>query len=162
MAHRIYLGLGTNLGDRLKNLHAAVDSLSPTVKVLRTSAIYETQPWGYIDQPSFLNMAVEGDTEIDPGELLASLKQIEVNLGREVTFRYGPRLIDLDILFYDQLVLDLPHLKIPHPHLAERAFVLIPLMDLAPDLKHPVLQVTISELAARLPDEIIYKVEDVS
>ena len=133
----IYLGLGTNLGDRPANLLAATAALLPQVRVLRLSKVYETEPWGYHDQPAFLNQVIEAETELPPLELLTYLKQIEFSLGRQPSFQYGPRQIDLDILFYGDQVVELPGLTIPHPHLAERAFVLVPLAELAPNLRHP-------------------------
>ena len=101
MAHTIYLALGTNIGDRLANLDAALAAFTAIIDVKVQSAIYETEPWGYADQPAFLNMVVEGQTGLSPLELLTRLKQMELTLGRTPTFRNGPRLIDLDILFYD-------------------------------------------------------------
>lgn len=133
----IYLGLGTNLGDRLANLDRALYGLAPQFVVERASAVYETEPWGYTDQPRFLNQVVAGTTSLQPAELLAHLKQLESSLGREETFRFGPRLIDLDIVFFDSLTIDQPNLVIPHPRLEERPFVLVPLNDLAPNLRHP-------------------------
>jgi 2-amino-4-hydroxy-6-hydroxymethyldihydropteridine diphosphokinase len=144
--HVIYLALGTNLGDRMDNLRRAVASLQPTVRVTALSSVYETPPWGYTDQPAFLNMALGGKTELEPLPLLAFLKNLETELGREKTFRNGPRLIDMDILFYDDLRVDEPGLVIPHPRLHERAFVLVPLNDIAPDLIHPVPGRTIRDL----------------
>jgi len=133
----VFLGLGTNLGDRQANLQKAVDELPPQVIVLRTSSIYESEPWGFSDQPAFLNQVLEVETGLPPGGLLEYLKQIEMKMGRQPTFRYGPRLIDIDILFYGDQVIDLPDLAIPHPRLPERAFMLVPLAELAPDLRHP-------------------------
>jgi 2-amino-4-hydroxy-6-hydroxymethyldihydropteridine diphosphokinase len=140
------LGLGTNLGDRDRNLTAARTSLLPEVRPLRASSVYETPPWGVLDQPHFLNQALEAETDLPPLHLLAYLKDLEVELGRLPAERYGPRLIDLDILFYDDLVLDTPELTIPHPRISERAFVLAPLANLAPDLVHPLEKKTIVEL----------------
>lgn len=142
----LYLALGTNLGDRPANLRAAVAALPPAVRVTAVSPIYETPPWGFTDQPAFLNMAVRGKTNLPPLALLDFLKTLETDLGRRQSFRWGPRLIDLDILFYADLTLDTPPLTLPHPRLHERAFVLIPLADIAPALVHPVLQKTIAEL----------------
>jgi len=142
----IYLALGTNLGHRLANLRAAVAALPPAVSVLAQSPVYETPPWGVAGQPAFLNMALKGETHLAPLALLAYLKQLETQLGRISSIRYGPRLIDLDILFYDDLVLDTPELTIPHPRLHERAFVLVPLADLAPALVHPALGKPVSRL----------------
>lgn len=137
--HLVYIALGTNLGDRLINLRTALDALGPQVTVCEYSHIYETEPWGYTDQPAFLNMVIAGQTSLSTKKLLAFLKQVEVQMGRENTFRNGPRLIDLDILYYDDLIMDTPSLVVPHPRLHERAFVLVPLADVAPDYVHPIL-----------------------
>jgi 2-amino-4-hydroxy-6-hydroxymethyldihydropteridine diphosphokinase len=146
----IYLGLGTNLSDRLSNLQQAITSLFPGVHVLAQSPIYETQPWGLTDQPTFLNMVLKGATHLPPLDLFEHLKSLETRLGRLPSVRWGPRLIDIDILFYSDTVLSSPQLTIPHPRLHERAFVLIPLADLAPDLLHPVLEKTIRQLLDRV------------
>ncbi len=150
MPHRIYLGLGSNLGNRKSYLDSAVSALAPAVRVLQLSPIYETEPWGYRDQDDFLNMVVEAETELGPKQLLVLLKGIEVKLGRQARFRNGPREIDIDILVYDELELDEPGLRIPHPRLQERAFILAPLADLAPDLAIPGTGKTVAEFLAHL------------
>ncbi len=146
MQHTVYISLGTNLGDRVANLWAAREALPPAVRVRVASPVYETAPWGYTEQPAFLNQVVEAGTNLEPGALLAYLKDLERRLGRQPSFRYGPRLIDLDILFYDDLVLETPELVLPHAHMAERAFVLAPLADLAPDLRDPHTDKTVAQL----------------
>jgi 2-amino-4-hydroxy-6-hydroxymethyldihydropteridine diphosphokinase len=146
MSHIVYIALGTNLGDRSGNLRAAIHALAPDVTVLAESHIYETPPWGYEDQPPFLNMVVKAETDLEPGALLRHLKGLEADLGREKSIRWGPRLIDLDILFYDDRVIQSPPLVIPHPRLHERGFVLVPLADVAPEFMHPVLGKRVWEL----------------
>lgn len=152
MAHRVYIAFGTNLGDRSTNLMAAQTLLAQAgIKLRGASKVYETAPWGVTDQPYFLNQVLAVDTNLSSQDLLKLFKEIEYRLGRRAGgVRYGPRPIDLDILLYDDLILDTPDLVIPHPRLAERAFVLVPLADLAPDLVHPVLHKTIRELLAGL------------
>ena len=146
--HIVYLALGSNLGDRLANLKEAIASLTPQLDVKAKSQIYETPPWGYEDQPKFLNQVVRAKTYLEPEQLLKHLKRLEVALGRKESFPNGPRLIDIDILFYDALVLTTSSLILPHPRLQERAFVLLPLMDIDPELVHPVSRKSIRELAA--------------
>ena len=144
--HTVYLALGSNLDDRLANLKQAVASLSPQMEVKAKSRVYETPPWGYTDQPMFLNQVIKADTYLEYESLLKHIKRLETALGRKPSFKNGPRLIDLDILFYDDLVLDTPSLVIPHPHAHERGFVLVPLNDIAPDLVHPTIKKTVREL----------------
>jgi 2-amino-4-hydroxy-6-hydroxymethyldihydropteridine diphosphokinase len=147
--HTAYLALGTNLGDRLANLKQAISALTPQMEVQTKSQVYETPPWGYEDQPKFLNQVIKAQTYLEPEALLKHLKRLEVALGRKASFQNGPRLIDIDLLFYDDLVLNQSTLVLPHPRLHERGFVLRPLMDIAPDLVHPVYKKSVREMAAQ-------------
>jgi 2-amino-4-hydroxy-6-hydroxymethyldihydropteridine diphosphokinase len=148
--HLIYLGLGSNLGNRPENLESAIKNLEPDVKVLKCSAVYETPPWGFEDQPEFLNQVIEAETSLAPGELLEYVKEVEVRIGRKKTFRYGPRSIDIDILFYNDIVINSPPLVIPHERISERVFVLMPLADIAPDFLHPVLGKSVLSLLSKV------------
>jgi len=148
MDHIVYLALGSNMDNRLANLKQAIASLPPQMEVKKKSSVYETPPWGYTDQAMFLNQVLMAKTYLEPEPLLRHLKRLEIALGRKATFRNGPRSIDIDILFYDDLVLETPALTIPHPRLHERGFVLLPLMDIAPDLVHPVKKKSIREMVA--------------
>jgi 2-amino-4-hydroxy-6-hydroxymethyldihydropteridine diphosphokinase len=146
MDHIVYIALGSNLGNRLSNLKNAISNFTPQMDVKKKSPVYETPPWGYADQPAFLNQVVMVETYLEPEDLLGHLKRLETVLGREPSFQNGPRLIDLDILFYDDIIVDSPPLVIPHPRLHQRAFVLVPLNDIAPDLVHPLFAKSISEM----------------
>ena len=146
--HIVYLALGSNLGDRLANLKQAIVALPPQMEVSAKSSVYETPPWGYEDQPKFLNQVIKAKTYLDPEPLLKHLKRLEIALGRKESFPNGPRLIDMDILFYDDLVLNTAALVIPHPRLHERGFVLLPLTDINPELVHPVNKKNVREMAA--------------
>lgn len=146
VTNRVFLALGSNLGQRHKNLQQAVAAVGAFLTVEAISPVYETAPWGKTDQPDFLNVCLQGTTKLDPSSLLAACKTAEQDLGRTVGERWGPRLIDIDIIFYNDLVLEAEGLSIPHPRLAERAFVLAPLADLAPELVHPQSGRTVQEL----------------
>jgi 2-amino-4-hydroxy-6-hydroxymethyldihydropteridine diphosphokinase len=146
--HIVYLALGSNLDDRLANLKQAITALSPQMEVKAKSRVYETPPWGYTEQPAFLNQVIKANTYLEFEPLLKHIKRLEIALGRTPSFKNGPRLIDIDILFYDDLVLNTPSLIIPHPHMHERGFVLLPLMDIAPDLVHPVHKKSVREMLA--------------
>ena len=174
----VYLALGSNLGDRAGNLRRALQTLSgdghaetvheggpagPPLLILdAVSPCYETEPAYVLDQPRFYNLACRAATDMAPLDLLHDLKRLETALGRKPGLRFGPRVIDLDILFYNDLVLDSAELTLPHPRLHERAFVLVPLADIAPGLVHPVLGLTIAVLRDKLGDvgSSIWRVEN--
>lgn len=142
----VYLALGSNLGDRRGNLAAALQRLRDVIDIDALSSVYETEPVGYLDQPRFLNMACKGKTWLSAQELLAYAKEIEAAIGRKPTVRNGPRPIDIDILFYDDLHITQEDLIVPHPRMNERAFVLAPLAEIAPDAVDPVSGKTVQEL----------------
>jgi 2-amino-4-hydroxy-6-hydroxymethyldihydropteridine diphosphokinase len=146
--HTVFLALGTNLGNRLVNLKEAIAALPPQMEVKAKSDVYETPPWGFKEQEMFLNQVLRVETYLQPEPLLKHLKRLEIALGRRETFQNGPRLIDIDILFYDDLVLYSPTLTIPHPFMHERGFVLVPMMDISPDFVHPIRKKSIRELAS--------------
>jgi 2-amino-4-hydroxy-6-hydroxymethyldihydropteridine diphosphokinase len=146
--HIVYLALGSNVGDRLSNLKEAIASLSPQMDVKAKSHVYETPPWGYENQSPFYNQVIKVKTYLEPERLLRHLKRLEVALGRKPSFQNGPRSIDIDMLFYDDLIMNTPVVTLPHPRLHERGFVLLPLMDIAPELMHPVSQKSVREMIA--------------
>jgi 2-amino-4-hydroxy-6-hydroxymethyldihydropteridine diphosphokinase len=141
----VAFSLGSNLGKRENYLWQAIQHLAAQVKVCGISDVFSTKAWGVKEQPDFLNVCVLGETEYEPLELLKICKKIENLLGRKKTFRWGPREIDIDIVFYGEERIDLPELTIPHPHSFEREFVLAPLFQLAPEWEHPILRKTVAE-----------------
>jgi 2-amino-4-hydroxy-6-hydroxymethyldihydropteridine diphosphokinase len=154
----VFIGLGSNVGDRAANLRAAANLISKNIgKIAKSSHIYETQPWGKTDQEPFLNQVVMANTTLDPRGLLEKISKIERELGRERRQKneekWGPRIIDIDILFYGKRVVRDKGLEIPHPELHKRAFVLVPLLEIAPDLEHPLLKKQIDELYMNCGDE---------
>ena len=168
----VYLGLGSNQGDRKKNLHRALELLSQQAVIQKVSSVYETEPVGYKEQPNFLNAVCRITTELEPEALLKLAKKIETGLGRKPSFPNAPRPIDIDILFYDDEVVNDEELVVPHPKLAERAFVLLPLTEIAPSMVHPVTHRTAQGMLAALgkvtgvrksaESEDIWRWEDVS
>ena len=152
-SHFIYLSLGSNLGDRAKNLERAIEALEEIgVHVLRRSSIYETEPVDFLAQPWFLNCVVEAETSLGPRQLLEGLQAIERKLGSKKLVPRGPRIVDLDILFYEAAVIHESGMEIPHPRLAERRFVLVPLAEMVPEFLHPILRKTAAELLTATPD----------
>jgi 2-amino-4-hydroxy-6-hydroxymethyldihydropteridine diphosphokinase len=155
-----YLSLGSNLGDRAACIERALELLSgPDLKIVRRSALYETEPRDVKAQPWFLNIAAEVETRLFPRQLLARVEKIEKELGRKRIVVKGPRTIDIDILLFGRFVVNTPDLVIPHPRMHERRFVLEPLAELAPELRHPVTKKTIRELLASVKDQVVRRLE---
>ncbi|NWF52525.1 MAG: 2-amino-4-hydroxy-6-hydroxymethyldihydropteridine diphosphokinase [Nitrospirae bacterium] len=146
-----YIGIGSNLGNRKNNCLRAIELIKKNGIIIRKlSSMYKTEPWGIKDQPYFLNMAIEIETELNPIELLKILKNIENKIGRKESFKWGPRIIDLDILLFNNLIFKEDSLEIPHPLMHKRNFVLLPLCEIAPDRIHPLLKKKISDLIKEL------------
>ena len=148
----VFISIGSNLGDRIENCITAVQEISSFANILALSSIYETEPVGKEDQPYFINCVIKIETELSPSRLLASLQSVEDKLGRRHEERWGPRVIDLDIIFYNDLVIETEELTIPHPRAHLRRFVLLPLSEIAPEKVHPVLKVTASNFLNELKD----------
>lgn len=157
--HEVFISLGTNLGDREPNLRLAREKITTGVEIITSSSVYETPPWGVIEQPAFLNQVVRGTTLLTPFQLLTFLKKIERGMGRLKTFRFGPRLIDLDILLYDDRQITRPRLIIPHPRMCQRAFVLVPLAEIIPDQLVPGTELTVRQHLSELEVTGIKKVD---
>ncbi|RJP74367.1 MAG: 2-amino-4-hydroxy-6-hydroxymethyldihydropteridine diphosphokinase [Candidatus Abyssobacteria bacterium SURF_17] len=155
----VYLGLGSNLGDREANINKALVELVRTgfTRLIRTSSLYETKPVGIKEQPDFLNAAAEIETKLSPKELMAAIREVERKTGREKTFKWGPRIIDIDILLYGDECITEESLEIPHPQMHQRAFVLTPLAEIAPKAKHPKLGLTVERLSAQVGNEGVGK-----
>ena len=152
--HNAYIAFGSNMGNRLENCKNAVEALAklPKCSLLKTSSFYETAPMGLLEQPSFINGVVLLESAEDAHWLLRRMQEIETALGRIRTIKWGPRSIDLDLLLFDDLIIDSPELSLPHPLLHERRFVLEPLMEIAPNLNHPTLAKTVAALLDDLQD----------
>jgi 2-amino-4-hydroxy-6-hydroxymethyldihydropteridine diphosphokinase len=149
----VYLALGSNIGDREENLRQAIRRLGASgVSVTRTSSVYETEPVDYLDQPWFLNSVLQAQTDLPATELLNTLRRIESRMGSKKPFAKGPRLIDLDILLYDDVTIHTSDLEVPHPRMLLRNFVLVPLAEIAPNLRHPSWPATAAELLTHSPD----------
>lgn len=160
MINEVFLSLGSNIGHRLDNMQRAVDALGSIMAVEALSSVYETLPWGLPDQPNFLNSCLRGKTQLEPRALMKRLKDIETEIGREPGERWGPRLIDIDILYFSQQVIDDDDLKIPHPQIAERAFVLVPLADIASEYQDPRSGKSVTEMLAKVDESGVLSHDD--
>ena len=156
MLSEAYIGLGSNLGDSVQYLRAAADLMREFAIDMQPSPVYRTSPQGFRNQPPFYNAACRIRTRLTPFELMERLLSVEATIGRRRTFRNAPRILDLDILLYGRLVIRTPPLALPHPQMSVRLFVLRPLVDIAPHLKHPVSRLTVSEMLRALPSRDDY------
>ncbi len=156
---RVFLGIGSNLGDRLANLSTATRLIAEQIgSIKKASKVYETGAWGIRDQPDFLNQVLEVQTSLLPEAILDCIEQIEHQMGRERLIKWGERLIDIDILFYGQQIVNQANLKIPHPFLSQRNFVLVPLYEIAPDFIHPVSGHSMTQLLENSTDDSFVKI----
>jgi len=154
---KVFFGLGSNIGDKKQNLHKALDLLKEKCVIKKVSSFYKSAPMYYEDQDWFVNAAAEVDTHLSPQELMSFLEKTEKKMGRVRHMKNGPRLIDLDILFYDDLITEAKEHTIPHPKLRERSFVLVPLAEIAPEFIDPLTKKTIEELLMELGDPVLEK-----
>lgn len=151
---KVLISLGSNTGNRLNMLMKALSELERNgFCIIDKSKIWETSPWGFTDQPRFLNMCISAETEFTPEEMISNVKDIEKKLGRSKNIKWGPREIDIDIIAIGELVIEIPGLSVPHRHMHERAFVLMPLKEIAPMFRHPVTGKTLDEMICDLPAE---------
>lgn len=162
--HTVFISIGSNMGDRKANCQTGIDALiaSGVFSITGLSPFYETEPVDYLDQDWFVNSAMRGETDMTPLELLDLLKTIEARVGRKAhTIRFGPRVLDLDIILYDDLIVNTPRLTIPHVRMHERRFVLKPICDIEPNVVHPILKQTLRQLLAALVDDENQRVVDI-
>ena len=154
--NKVFLGLSTNIGDKAKNLKTAISELNEFSNIVSESSFYKTPPYGYLNQDDFLNMALEINTELTAIELIVRIQEIEHKMGRMREFKNGPRIIDIDILLYNDEIISHPNLKVPHPEMHKRNFVLKPLNEISPQTIHPVLKENIEKLKNKLinPDKV--------
>jgi 2-amino-4-hydroxy-6-hydroxymethyldihydropteridine diphosphokinase len=156
----VYLGLGSNIGDRAANLREAVERLeNEEVAIVRRSSLYETEPRDFLDQASFLNAVVEATTDLFPLQLLARIRKLERDMGRQRVIPKGPRNIDIDILFYGRSIIQTAELETPHPRLSDRRFVLEPLAEIAPEFRHPVTGKLVREILAALEPQGVRRLD---
>lgn len=153
MAHTAYIALGSNIGDRERNLREAKRHLqNASLRIVQSSQFYETEPVDYLDQDWFLNAVLRAETDLAPADLLHTMRHIETQMGSRKAFDKGPRLIDLDLLLYDDAVIDTPELRVPHPRMLARKFVLVPLAEIAPNLRHTTWPANAAEMLRRTSD----------